>query len=75
MLKCGIKSYNTVDIEIIFLYLIETMKPVPLSFETWCYENNIEDMWHALKSEYGDSVPLLSAYKEFEYSLYLQSFY
>jgi hypothetical protein len=46
---------------------------VPLDFETWVYESNIEEKYQIFHDEYGDAACLLVEYKERHYQEYLQS--
>lgn len=45
-----------------------------MTFDEWCYESDIEAKWQALQDEYGDSVALLSEYKEYHYQEYVLTF-
>lgn len=46
----------------------------PLSFDEWCYQSNVEGKYVRYYEEYGDSMSLLSVYKEYHYQCYLERF-
>ena len=49
-------------------------KATPLSFESWCYDVDIEGQYKELRGEYGDLAGFLSDYKQYHYDDYLKNF-
>jgi len=47
---------------------------IPLSFEAWCVDTDIEEKYQLFHDEYGDAACLLSEYKQKHYQEYLFNF-
>jgi hypothetical protein len=48
--------------------------PVPLTFDEWYYQSDVESHYDSFHSEYGDSAALLSDYEKYHYDNYLERF-
>ena len=62
---CGRADFNASEL---------TYIDVPLSFNQWCEQSNVEDKYNNFHDEYGDAACLLSDYKQYHYDQYLSNF-
>jgi len=51
-----------------------TTLKIPLPFEEWCCDTDIEGKYQRFHDEYGDAACLLSEYKRHHYEEYLAGF-